>query len=490
MQIPFALIFAVLFSVETIAAPVASLSNESGLEVRKAKAVAKKPAAKPVAKKPVAKKPVAKKPVAKKPVAKPVAKKPAAKAPAKKPPVKAPAKKPAPVKKPAAATKKPVKPVKATTAKKPAPIKKKPAAKPKSPATKKPVTKAKIPKKPAAPKPAAKKPVVKSSVAKKPVPPKKAPAKSAAKPAAKAPAKTAAKPAAKAPAKAAPAKKPTKAAPAKKPTASKAAAKPAASACALPGAKAAAPAKASKPKRMLNELTRRVAAFAHEVEIADRTLFGLIQPRLTSGNEFVGWHGTNINTATLWESRGEIVKPTNVEGQTIGKSGLDSELGPGLYISDTLSVAEAAAAINSQTNKVAGKVCAIFAKSSSSWRSSVDKVQIPEKIRGNANIKEQERASYITNLPPAKKGGAGTMRIGPLRGVSTNQMLIPESQNPKFEAQCFDITGLDSADAQAFEKAGNKITYTSSSLISEWKIRKEDAELATATVAAFEKKCT
>lgn len=100
------------------------------------------------------------------------------------------------------------------------------------------------------------------------------------------------------------------------------------------------------------------------------------------------------------------------------------------------------------------------------------------------------------------------MRIGPLRGVSTNQMLIPESQNPKFEAQCFDITGLDSADAQAFEKAGNKvrrfvsilvncfaneapkITYTSSSLISEWKIRKEDAELATATVAAFEKKCT
>jgi len=485
MQIPFALIFAVLFSVETIAAPVASLSNESGLEVRKAKAVAKKPAAKPVAKKPVAKKPVAKKPVAKKPVAKkpvakkpvakkPVAKKPVAKAPAKKPaavkkPVKATvAKKPAPVKKPAA--KKPVKPVKATTAKKPAPIKKKPAAKPKAPATKKPVVKAKVAKKPAPKKPAAKKPVVKATVAKKPVPPKKAPAKTAAKPAAK---------------------KPTKAAPAKKPTASKAAAKPAASACALPGAKKpAAPAKASKPKRMLNELTRRVAAFAHEVEIADRTLFGLIQPRLSSGNEFVGWHGTNINTATLWESRGEIVRPTNVEGQTIGKSGLDSELGPGLYISDTLSVAEAAAAINSQTNKVAGKVCAIFAKSSSSWRSSVDKVQIPEKIRGNANIKEQERASYITNLPPARKGGAGTMRIGPLRGISTNQMLIPENQNPKFEAKCFDITGLDSADAQAFEKAGNKITYTSSSLISQWKIRKEDADLATATVAAFEKKCT
>ncbi|KAJ7180465.1 hypothetical protein C8R46DRAFT_1210817 [Mycena filopes] len=474
MQIPFALLFAVLFSVETIAAPVASLGNESGLEVRKAKAVAKKAPvkAKPAAKKPVAKKPVAKKPVAKKPVAKkPVAKKPIAKPAAKpvakpvKKPVKAPvAKRPAAVKaKPAA---KKVTPVKAAVPKKAAcpifyvflipisfvltqaPIKK-PATKAKAPATKKKVVKATTAKRPAPRPPATKKPVVKANPPKKAVPPKKAP---------------------------------TKAAPAKK---------PAASACPLPGAKKAAPAKAkaSKPKRMLNEFTRRVAAFAHEVEIADRTLFGLIQPRLTSGNEFVGWHGTNINTATLWETRGEIVRPTNVEGQTIGKSGLDSELGPGLYISDTLSVAEAAAAINSQTNKVAGKVCAIFAKSSSSWRSSVDKVQVPEIIRGNANVKEQERASYITNLPPAKKGGAGTMRIGPLRGLSTNQMLIPENQNPKFEAQCFDITGLDSADAQAFEKNGNKITYTSSSLISSWKIRKEDADLAKATVAAIEKKC-
>lgn len=47
------------------------------------------------------------------------------------------------------------------------------------------------------------------------------------------------------------------------------------------------------------------------------------------------------------------------------------------------------------------------------------------------------------------------MRLGPLAS-SKNQMLIPESQNPKFEAQCFDIEGLDSADAQAFEDAGTR----------------------------------
>ena len=52
------------------------------------------------------------------------------------------------------------------------------------------------------------------------------------------------------------------------------------------------------------------------------------------------------------------------------------------------------------------------------------------------------------------------------------------------------MEGLDSKDAAAFEKTNGAIKYTSASLISEWKIRKEDAELAKATVAAFEKKCT
>jgi hypothetical protein len=38
---------------------------------------------------------------------------------------------------------------------------------------------------------------------------------------------------------------------------------------------------------MLGTITR-------EARIATRTFFGLIQPRLTPGNEFVGWHGTNV----------------------------------------------------------------------------------------------------------------------------------------------------------------------------------------------------
>ncbi|KAJ7839082.1 hypothetical protein B0H13DRAFT_2367033 [Mycena leptocephala] len=204
---------------------------------------------------------------------------------------------------------------------------------------------------------------------------------------------------------------------------------------------------------------------------APTTQESLTAPHLTPGNEFIGWHGTNEKTAALWIMTGAIIRPTTPEGQTKGKSGLDAELGPGLYISDSLNTAEAAAVINAQTNHLAGKV------------------QIPELLRGNAGIREQERATYIATLPPINTGSAATMRLGPLTATQ-NQMLIPESENPKFEAQCFDLTGIDSPGAEAFEKAGNKVTYTDAALITAWRIRREDIALAKATIAAIEKKCT
>jgi len=298
---------------------------------------------------------------------------------------------------------------------------------------------------------------------------------------AKKPTTTAKKAPVKAPAKTAP-KAPAKSA--VKPKATTAAA-----ACPLKPAAKTTPATAAKAKavKTVKKAKRAVDAFVRRVIIADRTLFGLIQPRLTGGNEFIGWHGTNEKTAALWESSGEIVRPTTVEGQTTGRSGLDAELGAGLYISDTLSVAEAAAAINAKNNNLKGKVCAIFAKSSANFRGAQDKVQVPEIIRGNAAVKEQERQSYITTLP-GKIGKKPSLLLGPL-GAGKNQMMIVESLNPNFEAQCFDVAGLDSVDAQAFEKAGNKVSYTSSTIISEWKIRKEDATIAKAVVAAIEKKC-
>ncbi|KAJ6605428.1 hypothetical protein DFH09DRAFT_1353872 [Mycena vulgaris] len=411
MQIPYALIFAVLFSIPTFASPLpTTLANEVALEARKSKAV-KKPAARPIVK----------------------------------------------VKPKAKAVKKPTVP-KAKTA-----AKAKPVA-----GTKKKVV------------PGAAKTGVKTTP-KKVVPSKKVPGEGASKAGAKTPIK---KPVTASKAKSA-SKVPTKSAAKAKSSASK---KPVASSCPIkPAGKAGKAGKATtktkKSKRMMTQLN----AFARKVVIARRSLFGLIRPRLTEGGEFIGWHGTNENTAELWESSGEIVRPTSKEGQTIGKSGLDAELGAGLYISDTLGVAESAAAINAKNNNLAGKVCAIFAKSSANWREARDKVQIPEILRGNPALKEKERQSYIENLPgKSTTSRSPAVLFGPLSSTK-NQIMIVESLNPKFEAQCFDIVGLDSADAQAFEDEGNKVSYTSASLIRDWEIRTEDLEFAKATIAAFEK---
>jgi hypothetical protein len=44
------------------------------------------------------------------------------------------------------------------------------------------------------------------------------------------------------------------------------------------------------------------------------------------------------DTAALWTNKGTVVKPTKDDGSVAGKSVLDAELGPGLYLTDTPSV--------------------------------------------------------------------------------------------------------------------------------------------------------
>ncbi|KAJ7052188.1 hypothetical protein C8F01DRAFT_1171255 [Mycena amicta] len=424
MQIPVALIFALLFSIPSFAAPVPNThspdASVQALNVRKTTKAAPKKAA-PVKAKPPAK-PVAKAPVAK---AKPVPKK----APVPKAPVKA---VPKPAAKPAA------KPV--PKKKLPAPVKK--------PAAKAPVTK-----------PVAKNPV--AAPAKKPV--SKTPTKAPVAP--KAPANTPTK--AKAPTPPTKAKVPAKSSTqAKAPTPAKApvkvSAKPQASALACPvKPKAKTAVKSTKAKRIMAQLN----LFARKIVIARRTFFGLIQPRLTQGNEFIGWHGTNAQTAALWESHGEIVKPVNEKGETAGTGGLDAELGVGLYLADTIETAEAAAGGNEANTKIPAKVCAIFAKSSVNWREGKDKVSVPESIRGNTAIRGQERQSYIASLPnrSPSTGKGPSILFGPLFGTRANpvqnQMMIVESLNPNFEAQCFDLEeGGESAGGRAFQQQpGNQV---------------------------------
>jgi hypothetical protein len=60
--------------------------------------------------------------------------------------------------------------------------------------------------------------------------------------------------------------------------------------------------------------------------------------------EFIGWYGTNSDTAQLWAKNGYISKPTAKTGlfdfnffgpkTAGGTSNADAELGPGLYVTD------------------------------------------------------------------------------------------------------------------------------------------------------------
>ncbi|KAF8958070.1 hypothetical protein BDZ97DRAFT_1762377 [Flammula alnicola] len=215
--------------------------------------------------------------------------------------------------------------------------------------------------------------------------------------------------------------------------------------------------------------------------------------------EFIGWHGTNHVTSHLWTSKGEIIKPVTVnhDGSAAGRSGLDAELGPGLYITDTLSTAEVAAVINYKfqehhKNEVnpSPSVCAIFARSSNYWRKHVNKQQIPDNLRGNGERAELLRQAYIG----ARHGNINTVRFGTLRQVrgQENQLLIPESLNPKLYAQCFDdvnaLTGV-SPRAHAFQQQMGTAAvskYNSPDKLHNWIIVPEDQVVVDAAKAAIE----
>jgi hypothetical protein len=68
-------------------------------------------------------------------------------------------------------------------------------------------------------------------------------------------------------------------------------------------------------------------------------------PLLTCIAEFVGWHGTNSDTAAFWAEKGQLAKPTAKTGifdfilgpkskTPPGSSGADAEIGPGVYVTD------------------------------------------------------------------------------------------------------------------------------------------------------------
>ncbi|EIN08875.1 hypothetical protein PUNSTDRAFT_134050 [Punctularia strigosozonata HHB-11173 SS5] len=203
---------------------------------------------------------------------------------------------------------------------------------------------------------------------------------------------------------------------------------------------------------------------------------------ISSGPEFIGWHGTNSITSNFWAGRrGTISKPPppnagifdsftfDFFGQTRKQadltSGADEELGTGLYVTDDLDIARGFANGNTNINRLkdpsfAGtpKVCQIFAKDSANWRTAVTKAFIPRNLirdDGTATQKkafEDARLDHIVRvLNAAYRGVQNAQRVvkfgvlDPSRPSSkANQLMIPSAITELFSATCFDPADVPS----------------------------------------------
>ncbi|CAL1706667.1 unnamed protein product [Somion occarium] len=109
-----------------------------------------------------------------------------------------------------------------------------------------------------------------------------------------------------------------------------------------------------------------------------RALFGGAQ------GEFVGFHGTNGANAQVYMARG------NAAGGGIpvppAFNGADAELGPGLYVSDDITVAQMFASGSAAGNRNRGNtlngantpfICVVTANNQNEWRNTVRKVWVP-----------------------------------------------------------------------------------------------------------------
>ncbi|KAH9836070.1 uncharacterized protein C8Q71DRAFT_858084 [Rhodofomes roseus] len=164
------------------------------------------------------------------------------------------------------------------------------------------------------------------------------------------------------------------------------------------------------------------------------------------------------DTAALWTKDGKIVKPK-------GKAGTGSglHLGPGLYVTDTWSTGVFYANWNSHETHKPPKVCAVYAKSESDWRSMMTKVWMPDNLI-SATATEAERQKYIKEKAPHKMDTTA-VKFGPLdpQRPTQHQLVIPEAIEDHFEVVCVNPTANPPAGYPTLQ-------YSSPALKAEWKI--------------------
>lgn len=145
---------------------------------------------------------------------------------------------------------------------------------------------------------------------------------------------------------------------------------------------------------------------------------------------FIGYHGTNSNTADLWMKSGYPKKPSGAGG----KAGGGTRLGDGLYITDHRETAELYAQANAGHNAgTTAMVCAIYAKSSVHWLNSVDKVWLPEAETGASH--EASRNRWIEGIVP-HVSPKNVVRFA-VHDTAANEAVLPSAFARDFTASCF-----------------------------------------------------
>ncbi|KAH9934480.1 uncharacterized protein BXZ73DRAFT_45745, partial [Epithele typhae] len=202
--------------------------------------------------------------------------------------------------------------------------------------------------------------------------------------------------------------------------------------------------------------------------------------------EFIGWHGTNSDTAAFWKQQGQLAKPTKATGffdffdfdsnQAAGSSGADAENGPGVYVTDDKDIAIAFANNNAKVNKgTTAVLCAIFAKSSANWRTAVRKAFLPEALVGDSATasvkaaKETSRTLYLKSVVPGVSA-ANVVRFSLLnRSTKTGQLVLPAGVTSLFTAQCVATNAALPAGTSDFPA----FSYNGAALRSTWDIAAE-----------------
>ncbi|KAK7690054.1 hypothetical protein QCA50_006699 [Cerrena zonata] len=183
----------------------------------------------------------------------------------------------------------------------------------------------------------------------------------------------------------------------------------------------------------------------------------LLEARALVGGEFIGFHGTNGANANAYQAQarrgGGIPVPPAFNGA-------DAELGPGIYVTDDITVAQFFATSSASANQNRGNrqgganvatICVVTANNQNDWRTRIPKVWVPvneiaKSVNGRndpAKLALQERRIAAAHGTPTNTVRFSALDVNDPNSTRTgNQLVIPSGVQNQFSIQvCVPVSG-------------------------------------------------